>query len=130
MSVLRLKEDFTDIVLQEIMEYKMTKGWEKHGDPTETDFTDIFMRFLRYHGEFLVAVHIHDYIGQMEALADIANGCELLFPHIQDAYIQYREKEKELRTIPRELTDIEKEAERAKILRQDDPTDEQSRFME
>jgi len=130
MSALRLKEDWADITIQEIMEYKMNKGWEKHGDPMETDFVDVFMRFLRYYGEFLVAVHIHDHIGQMEALADIANGCELLFPHIQEAYIEYRKSDRVKRNTPRELTEDEKADNIAKVLRKEGLEDIHSTRME
>lgn len=86
--------DFEAISIEEIEELKMKIGWGKHGDPLDTDFFDMFMRFLRYYGEFLVAVHIRDHKGQMEALADIKNGCTLLFPHIQDTYIRYKDMER------------------------------------
>ena len=93
MSVLRLKVDFTQVTIEELEQLKMDLGWEKYGDPTDTDFTDMFMRFLRYFGEYLTAAHMRDHIGMMEALADIKNGCNLLYPHIQEAYIKYREVE-------------------------------------
>jgi len=86
--------DIEGITIEELKELKMKVGWEKHGDPMDVEFADMFFRFLRYYGEFLVALHIRDFQGQLEGLADIANGCELLFPLIQNMYSQKKELEK------------------------------------
>jgi hypothetical protein len=118
----RILVNFDEVAIEELQEFKMKVGWGKYGDPLDTEFFDMFMRFLRYYGEFLVSQHIQDHKGMMIALADIKNGCDLLYPHIQESYIEFKKNQSK---------EVDKQTDPFRIMKeQPDPGHEDSRFME
>ena len=83
--------DWEKTSIEELKELKMSKGGEKYGDPKNYHMVAMLMRFNRHIGEFLLHSEYIDPSAMLEAIADIANVGELLFPKLQELYTEQKE---------------------------------------
>lgn len=85
--------DWAQLSIEELMELKMEKGHRKYGDPANYTWPEMAQRFHRHIGEWFVASEgFDDHIGMLEAIADICNVGKLLFPKLQELYIEARQE--------------------------------------
>ncbi len=80
------------VELENLKKYKMMQGSGKHGDWTDKDFNMLAVRLIKYMGEFMVSIDEVNYRGTIEAIADMINTGELLFPKAQQRYEEQREE--------------------------------------
>ena len=76
------------ITVEELQEYKMTLGQTQHGDHLQYTMEEMLADYTRKIGEFFVAMGSGDHRNSMECIADIGNVGDLLYPKLQEAYIE------------------------------------------
>jgi len=76
------------ITVEELREYKMRLGATKHGDPLQHTLEEMLADYTRKIGEFFVAMGSGDHRDSMECIADVSNVGDMLYPKLQEAYIE------------------------------------------